>query len=126
MVETTYSYANGYFTLTKRDDDVTVNRDEQRSLNTAIGLWLEDVVAHCSSIVTGFNTPFKFHVEDDGLARTYLLRLGDTNAKAIKATWTKSGILSTYEKRNELVLGLEPFRRFVNALKQIDLEMMAA
>lgn len=123
MIETTYSYESGYFTLTDRDTDVTINRDEQRALNTAIRTWLDEIVLHCSGFGNGTIYPFKLHVEDDGSVRTYLLRLGAANTKAIKATWNRSGVTITYEKRNELVLGLEAFRRFVNVLNQIDAEM---
>ena len=127
MVQTVYSYApSGYFTLSMRDDDVAVNRDEQRNLNDVIDAWLVHVLVHCSAWVQMQDYPFKENVEDTGTVRKYELRMGPDNTKAIRASWDRTGAVCVYEKRSVLVLGLKPFQRFVAMLRRIDLEMMVA
>jgi len=130
VVQTVYAFdgSASAFTLSKRDDDVTVNRDEQRGLNVAIDAWLRAVLDNCSGWGSSGVTAFTEEVEDDGGVRTYLLKFGTgpDKKKAIKAIWNRSGVTCLYEKRPALMLSLEAFRRFRAVLNRIDLEMMAA
>ena len=128
LVQTAYSYdgATGLFTLTKRDDPVTINRTEQGQLNIAIRTWYDIVWTYCTGFIAS-DVPYKWQVDDDGLVRTFLLRIGAVpdDKKAVRAVWDRSNVLVLYEQRPKLELSAPAFQRFMSMLDKIHEEMMA-